>query len=292
MQPGNLLRGQRRACGFVAYQAREVAEFKAGFAHHGRRADPCGHRRMSARIGRRFRFVLSGAPSVRRPGRTDRVLPQRRNGGKGRVFSVKRRVQRLQRLGVKPHPHFPLVPPAPEFQKQDARRRDVIGGIAFGLPVDAQQAAHIGDICVVSHEHHKGGRVEALVIMHARQGGSHFREQGRAARPGHQGRAVDHVENTAVHGQHLAQCLAVHLPPTGVAAGPLPILQQEDFGQAGGDAQASGKAHATALRRDAHGVGEIGKTALRRQAETAAQLGRRRRAQLVDEGQRTGEILL
>ena len=59
MQPGNLLRGQRRACGFVAYQAREVAEFKAGFAHHGRRADPCGHRRMSARIGRRFRFVLS-----------------------------------------------------------------------------------------------------------------------------------------------------------------------------------------------------------------------------------------
>lgn len=44
MQPGNLLRGQRRACGFVAYQAREVAEFKAGFAHHGRRADPCGYR--------------------------------------------------------------------------------------------------------------------------------------------------------------------------------------------------------------------------------------------------------
>ena len=73
MQPGNLLWGQRRARRFVAYQLCEVTEFKAGFAHHGRSADPGGHRRVTARIGRRFRSVLNGAPDVRRLGRADHV---------------------------------------------------------------------------------------------------------------------------------------------------------------------------------------------------------------------------
>ncbi len=180
----------------------------------------------------------------------------------------------------------------PKFEHKDGSRRNAIQGIPLAAATLYPAARPDWRYWCHAPQNRQFGLVEPLVIMLSQQGCGHFQQLAAATRPGNHRRAVDDIENPAVHGKHLRQRGGIDLAPSGFnSSRPLGIFQQENFRHAGCNRKAANQMDILAFWRYADSIWNINQETFRRKAEMRAEFGRRRPTDFIEQIHGAGKLL-